>query len=271
MNLRVVLADEPVGDRVVEAPLRGVVERLVAQSADVERHPDLDVCIALDPAAAAPRRRAAVVAACHPDERQNGEHGEALQEPWTHPSPFPFVAQYPALRWPPSGRAPRMFPPGAADRQTRVRAVRRSRDTTTQPRGWRDGPARHRGRPSGARGGLGLPFLDGDGARPGRARPRRDRARGRRSPPEPPGSAARRCDRNARRHGHRIGGADDGAGRPPSRDGAARRALSAPRRARARDGRRDHGARGDLDRIRGGRRPRRAGVGCWRGRRQRSP
>src|SRR3546814_20704716 len=56
----VVLTHEAVGDRLLEPGVRGVVERLVAETADVERHPDLDVRVALR-AGSTSRRRAA----CH--------------------------------------------------------------------------------------------------------------------------------------------------------------------------------------------------------------
>ena len=84
-------------------------------------------------------------------------------------------------------------------------------------------------------------------------------ARGRRSPPEPPGSPARRRDRNARRHGHRIGGADDGAG-PAAAHVTVQLDVHYLRARRARRSR-PSGPRcaWDLDRIRGGRRHRRAG------------
>ena len=60
-ELRVLEADEPVSDRVLQARVRRIVERLVAEPADVERETDLDVLIALTGALApAPRRTRAV-------------------------------------------------------------------------------------------------------------------------------------------------------------------------------------------------------------------
>jgi hypothetical protein len=77
----VVLAHEAVGDRLLQPGVRGVVERLVAQASDVERHPDLHIRVAFGGATArrrtaGPARLAAVVipaARCSDDGKYSDE------------------------------------------------------------------------------------------------------------------------------------------------------------------------------------------------------
>src|SRR3982751_153929 len=96
----VVLADEALVDRLLQSGVRRVVERLVTETADVERDPDADVAGAVGAGATArsagvtaravPAAAAVVVAAARcPDDRQYGEQNEESPPPFPHALPHP--------------------------------------------------------------------------------------------------------------------------------------------------------------------------------------
>src|SRR5262245_15287696 len=85
----VVLAHQAVGDRLLEPAVGRVVERLVTQAADVERHADLDVGVTFRGAGASrsasgrtgPAAAVVIAAARRGDDRQDADEDQRLRSP----------------------------------------------------------------------------------------------------------------------------------------------------------------------------------------------